>query len=99
MRSRRATCAASLQCEVKFCSAKLHVIAPLAFGIEAERNDGEEVAARSSTSEIKDVLSGSQALIRVCGIAGLIFVIAESQRSRHATGKVGTDQRVGLYLA
>ena len=44
------------------------------------------------------MLCRTQALIGVHRVTGLVLVVADSQRSGHAAGKIGADQRARLNL-
>src|SRR5437868_1626113 len=98
VRTCRTASATSLQREIKFRAAEFHIVAPFGFGIETKRNYREQISAGRSIRQIKNVLRRTQALVRVNGVTGLVLVIADSQRSRHAASKVGADQCARLNL-
>ena len=94
MQRDRTSGATSLHGEIELCCPQLEVIPPLRLGIKAERNRRQQIATWSSVGQIKNVLCGKQALVRVRGIARLINVIAERKVGRQPTGEVWADRRV-----
>src|ERR1019366_10479321 len=87
--------ACALQSKVEFCSPEFEVVAPFSFRVDAERNCGKQVSARSGVCQIEDVLRGKQALVGIGWIACPIGVVAHCQSGGHAARQVGTDLGAG----
>src|SRR5579863_1321705 len=79
--------------KVKFGSAKLHVIAPLAFRIKIEWSGGQQLARRIRIREREDMLCRNQTLIRKGWIRSVEDLIASREIRGEPARKIRTDQR------
>src|SRR5579862_672992 len=93
MKINRTTRSASLHREIKLGRSQFQVVTPFRLRIKAERDGGQQVAARGRVCQVKNVLRRGQALVRIARIARLINVITEREVGGQSPSEIRTNQR------